>query len=60
MRSSASFEITVVAIVRILQVIEKRVRSTSFSITYLFGTSTLLLLVIRTSTCTSSNYHGQK
>ena len=43
---STSFEITVVAIVRVLLVIEKRVRSTSFSITSL-GRVQFLLLVIR-------------
>ena len=42
---STSFEITVVAIVRVLLVMEKRVRSTSFSITSIW-TSTMLLLVI--------------
>ena len=43
---STSFKITVVAIVRVLLVIEKRVRSTSFSITSL-GRVQFLLLVIR-------------
>ena len=42
---STSFEITVVAIVRVLLVMEKRVRSTSFSITSIW-TSTMLLLVL--------------
>ena len=61
---STSFEITVVAIVRVLLVMEKRVRSTSFSITSIW-TSTMLLLVIdrvlarvQLPAPKNSRYHG--
>ena len=61
---STNFEITVVAIVRVLLVMEKRVRSTSFLITSIW-TSTMLLLVIdrvlaqvQLPAPKNSRYHG--